>query len=104
MINTVYKGDDTAAFGNTFITINLENPLGYTISKAIFVCGCIQKTFENPVFPLTINLTGAETAKLNYTNVCYLVVFDENGLQKTCNGTLTFPAQNGVLRNGRTCC
>lgn len=104
MINTVYKTDDTGAFGNTFITVNLENPLGYTISKAIFVCGSIQKTFENPVFPLEINLDSQETAKLNYANVCYLVVFDENGLQKTCNGTFTFPAQNGVLRNGRTCC
>ena len=105
MTNNIFKGDDTGVFGNTFITVNLKNPLGYVVSKAIFVCGCIQKPFDNPVFPLGINLDSQETAKLNYTNVCYLVVFDENGLQKTCNGTLTFSAQNGVLgQNDRTCC
>lgn len=104
MTNPIFKGDATGAFGNTFITINLENPLEYTISRAIFVCGCIQKTFENPVFPLTINFSSAETAKFNYANTCYLVVFDENGLQKTCSGTLTFNAQNGVLKNDRAYC
>lgn len=104
-MTAIYKTDDTAAFGNSFITINLENPLGYTISKAIFVCGCIQKSFENPVFPIVINFSSQETASFSSTNTCYLVVFDELGRQRTCKGTLTFKAQNGVLINGgRTCC
>ena len=103
MTGAIYKGDNTGAFGNNFITINLDNPLGYTVSKAIFVCGCIQKTFENPIFPLIINLNSEETANLRSVNTCYLVVFDSNGLQKTCKGTLTFKAQNGVIGNG-TCC
>lgn len=98
--NAIYKGDNTAAFGNNFITINLNNPLGYTVSKAILVCGCIQKTFENPEFPLIINLTSQETNQLRSSNVCYLVVFDSEGRQKTCNGTITFKAQNGVICNG----
>lgn len=102
--NTIYKGDDTGAFGNTFIIINLDNPLGYTVSKAIFVCGCIIKIFNNPVFPLPINLSSEETEKLRSSNVCYLIVYDGQGRQKTCKGTLTFNAQNGVLPNGRTCC
>lgn len=100
----IYKSDDTAAFGNNFITINLENPLGYTISKAIFVCGCVQKTFENPVFPIVINFTSEETEHFRSSNICYLVVFDEFNRQKTCKGTLTFNAKNGVINNGRTCC
>lgn len=102
--NAIFKGDDSGAFGNNFITINLDNPLGYPISKAIFVCGCIQKPFKNPVFPLTINLTSQETVKLRSSNVCYLVVYDSEGRQKTCQGSLTFNAQNGVINNGGICC
>lgn len=102
--NAIFKSDDTGAFGNSFITINLDNPQGYEVSKVIFVCGCIQKTFDNPVFPLAINLTSDETEKLRSSNVCYLVAYDNQGRQKTCKGTLTFAAQNGVLPNGRTCC
>lgn len=102
--NAIFKGDDSGAFGNNFITINLDNPLGYTISKAVFVCGCIQKPFKNPVFPLRINLTSQETAKLRSSNVCYLVVYDSEGRQKTCQGSLTFNAQNGVINNGGICC
>ena len=98
--NSIYKGDNTAAFGGTFITINLINPLGYIVSKAVFVCGCIQKTFENPVFPLVINFTSEETKKLNVNNVCQLVVYDEQRRQKTCTGTLVFSAKNGVICNG----
>ena len=50
-----YKGDNTGAFGNNFIIIELDNPLEYIIKKAEFVCGCIRKTFINPVFPLIVN-------------------------------------------------
>lgn len=100
----IFKGDSTAAFGNNFITINLNNPLGFPISKAIFVCGCVKKTFENPIFPLVINFTSQETSNFKPSNVCYLVVFDSEGRQKTCKGSLTFKAQNGVLSNNGTCC
>lgn len=104
MTNPIFKGDNTGAFGNNFITINLENPMGYEISKVIFACGNIQKSFENPVFPVVVNLSSQETEKLRASNVCYLVAFDSEGRQKTCKGTLTFNAQNGVLNNDRHCC
>lgn len=100
MTEPIFKGDDTSAFGGTFITINLINPLGYQISKAIFVCGCIKKTYENPVFPLTINFSSEETKQLRPNNVCQLVVFDQYGKQKTCTGKIIFSAQNGVICNG----
>lgn len=105
MTQPIYKGDNTGAFGNSFITINLDNPDDYIISKVIFVCGCIQKTFENPTFPLVINLTSDETKILKPSNICYLVAYDSEGRQKTCQGTLTFKATNGVLGvNNGTCC
>lgn len=103
MEQPIYKGDDTGAFGNSFITINLDNPNDYEVSKVVFVCGCVYKEFENPTFPIVINLTSEETNKLKASNVCYLVAYDSEGRQKTCKGTLTFNAQNGVISDG-TCC
>lgn len=103
MTQPIYKGDSTGAFGNNFITINLDNPNDYVVSRVVFVCGCIQKSFENPVFPLTVNLTSEETATLKPSNVCYLVAYDSEGRQKTCKGTLTFPATQGVICNGTNC-
>lgn len=99
-IAPIYKGDDSGAFDNNFITINLENPLDYTITKAIFVCGCLQREYLNPIFPWVINFSSAETNHLKAANTCYLVVYDEQGRQKTCQGTLTFKAKNGVICNG----
>lgn len=106
MTNPVFKGDDTGSFGNNFITINLDNPQGYVISKAIFVCGCIQKPFNNPTFPLRVNFDSQETQKLRLgnQNVCYLVVYDSEGRQQTCQGTLTFGTKDGVINNGGSCC
>lgn len=98
--NSIFKGDSTAAFGNTFLTININNPDNFVISKAIFVCGCIKKTFNNPEFPLRVNFSSQETQKLSANNVGYLVVYDEVGLQKTCTGNIKFKAQNGVICNG----
>lgn len=99
---SIFQGDNTAAFGNNYITININNPLGYPISKAVFVTGNgnIKKTFENPEFPLIVNFTSQETQQLKANNVGYLVVFDSQGRQKTCNGSLTFHVKNGVLCNG----
>lgn len=101
----IYKGDDTGAFGNDFITINLNNPLNYTVSKVEFVINngtCIPpKTYEDPTFPLVINFIKEETEKFLGVNVCRLIAYDENGLRKTCNNTLTFYAQNGVIINVR---
>ena len=100
MTNAIFQGDNTAAFGNNFITINLINPLEYPISKAVFVCECLQKVYENPVFPWVINFTSEETKRLRATNVGYLVVYDQEGRQKTCNGSVKFLVKNGVICNG----
>ena len=103
MTDPIFKGDNTGAFGNNFITINLVNPDGHEISKVIFVCGCIKKEFKNPVFPLVVNLTSQETDTLKTVNTCYLVAYDTMGRQKTCQGTLTFKAIPGVIQHGTRC-
>jgi hypothetical protein len=107
MTNPIYKGDNTAAFGNNFITIELDNPLGYTVSKVEFVVngGCPKiPPIENPAFPLYVNFTSQQTAQLKPNNVGQLVVWDAEGRQKTCEGKVVFSAQNGVISNVGSCC
>lgn len=100
MATIIYKGDDTNAFGENFIRIlRPSNTDGYVITKAIFQCGPIQKIYRNPVFPIYVNFSSTESKKLSQTNECYLQVFDEKGLKKTCKGSLTFTAKAQVVRD-----
>lgn len=108
MTNENYKGDDTGAYGNNFITINLKNPLNYEVSKAQFVVngGCpYVPPVENPVFPMVINFTSEQTQQMRATNVGNLVTWDSQGRQKTCKGSITWDFKNGVINNvRRNCC
>jgi hypothetical protein len=93
---TIFQGDNTAAFGGNFLTINLsyngeDLP---TISRAELKIGCICKSFQNPTFPITINLNEDETAKLQTQNTAYLAVWDAEGRKMTCVGSLTFNTQS----------
>lgn len=93
---TLYQGDNTAAFGGNFLKINIVPEEGQpipTITKAELRIGCIHKVFENPVFPLTINLTEEESAKLQAQNTAYLAVWDIEGRKKTCTGNISFVTQ-----------
>ena len=94
---TLYRGDDTDAFGSSFITINLATTLDVAISKAIFQCGTVKKVFENPIFPLSIELSALETRTLPANNTCYLAVWDENNKKRTCEGNLVFSTQSQVV-------
>lgn len=105
----IYKGDDTGAFGNKFITITIKNPYLYQISKIEVVtnsgCAIPNKIFidenegyfrrENIV--LTINYSSEETLKFNATNTVKVIPYDINGLHVTCPQTLVFYAQSGVI-------
>lgn len=119
--NAIYKGDNTGAFGNNYITIKVKNPLLMEISKILFIVngGVIIKEFtdENNFavedIELVVNFDSGETAKLNNTNTGNLVAYDTyttpEGVfaprQCTCQQFLTFTAKNGVIcRNGRSCC
>ena len=88
----IYRGDDTDAFDNEFITVELdEAPEG--ITKAEFRAGNVLKEYENPTFPLPISLTSAETMSLREENCCYLAIYDSEGRKWTCEGTLSFSTQ-----------
>lgn len=99
---TIYKGDDTGAFGKKLLTIELENEEEEetVITKAEFQCGPVLLTFRNPEFPLSINLTKEQSKKLDNRNKCYLRVYGEDGLRETCEGTLIFDAKDEVVNAG----
>lgn len=102
MAEKVFKNDDIGAFGGK-IVININNPDEFVITRAEFQCGCYYKDIPNPVFPYELKPTREDTAKFSATNVCYLRVYDSNGLRKTCKGSMTILAQNEVV-NGGLCC
>ena len=94
---TIYRNDDTNAFGNEFLTIELDNEFNFIITKAEFQCGTVLKVYENPVFPLNVSLTREETKLLRSQNNCYLRVYDENSLRETCEGTIIVETKSEVV-------
>lgn len=93
---TIYQGDNTAAFGGNFLTINVRVPEGQEmppITRAELRIGCIGKTFENPVFPMTVNLSEEESGRLQAQNTAFLAVWDADGRKKTCTGKINFTTQ-----------
>ena len=102
-MNSIFKGDDIGAFGGS-ITIYLDNPNDYVISRVEFQCGCYYQNVDNPTFPLVFKPTREDTEKFAPDNSCYLRVYDSNGLRQTAQGTMVIHAQNGVIRNNGLCC
>lgn len=108
----IYKGDNTAAYGGSFITIEVSNPDLVKISKIVFVVngGIIKREwtdenyFQTEETILTVNFDSAETRKLSDTNVGNLITYDEQGRQSTCSQYVTFNAKEGVINNVKCCC
>lgn len=97
MNTVIFKGDDTSAFGTTFISIEADIPEGYVVSKAkVKVTNLPDFIYENPTFPIEVNLTSAQTRALSTQNEAYLIVYDEWGRKKTCQGVLRFIAKDEV--------
>lgn len=113
---TIFKSDDTDAFGNKFITVTVKNPNLYPISKLVAVTNsgtCIENkpftdenNFQREDIELVVNYSSKETTMLNQgANVLNLVAYDMNNKQSTCAQSLTFYAKNGVIsRNGQCFC
>lgn len=96
-MTSIYRGDDTNAFGGNFLKISLNNPNNKFISKAEFRCGAVFKSFENPMFPLLINLNADETNKLQQENKGYLAIYDELGRKKTIETFITINSKGKVV-------
>ena len=109
---SIYKGDDTAAYGGAFITIAVMNPGLVKISKIVFVVngGVIKRewadenNFQTEETELIVNFDSQETQKLTSTNIGNLVTYDELGRQATCDQYVTFSAKQGVIGDVRCHC
>ena len=93
-MTTIYKGDDTNAFGKNLIRIELNGVDGLIISKVIFQCGDVQKVFVRPEFPIYIAFSSNESSQLYADSICYLQIFDEKGRRHTCQSTFTFKTKS----------
>lgn len=95
----IRKGDDTNAFGFTWLTVNVEGIEDYQVAKAELRIGILTKTFENPTFPLEVSLNKEETMKLSTCsgNDCYLAIYDTQNRKLTLDGTLRFNAAPKVV-------
>lgn len=94
---TIYQGDTA----NNLITIELENKTGIEpdIQKAILQIGNLKKTYNNPIFPLTISLDANETRKLTLHNNAYLAIYNSKGEKQTVEGTLFFETHKEVVKD-----
>lgn len=90
--SNLIRGDDSQAFGQNLLRINLSDPDGLLNTHSISKCeirfnGCVAKTFSNPEFPLIINLTSEESEKLSVgNNTAVMAVWDEDGRKLTPKG------------------
>lgn len=103
----IYKGDNTAAFGNNFLTIKIKNSDLLKLNSVVFSVngGCLQKKFTDPNYfmqpetILTVNFDSSETMKLNEgANVGNVIYYDEQDRQDTSPQSIRFFAQNGVIK------
>ena len=97
MTNKVFRGDATNAFNQTFLRIEADFPSDWVVSRADFKIGNLPvMSFDNPEFPIDINLTSSQTKLLKDVNFCYLSLYDENDLKLTCEGTFVFETRRQV--------
>lgn len=87
----ITQGDATNAFGNTWLVIDIDNiQEGQTVTKLRVIFGAVTKDYVNPTFPLSVDLTGDETACLRCgLNTGYVIAFDQNNNPYTCEGSFT---------------
>lgn len=87
------QGDNTEAFGQHLMKINLRDPDhlldNHSISKCEirFACG-VKKSYQNPQFPLIIDLTEDESDKMKVgNNTATIKIWDELGRPVTPKGS-----------------
>lgn len=94
---TLYRGDDTNAFNQKFLRIEIINKKGAKIKKAEFRCGEILKIYENPDSFIDVVLTAEETKKLKFTETCHLACYDELDRKWTCDEYYTIQTKGAVV-------
>ena len=93
-----YKGDDFDAFGQEWALIELDLPEDWIVSRAEFKVGNLPVlVFNDPIFPIPVNLESYQTSNLKDVNTCYLAIYDEEGRKQTLDSSWTFVAEDEVV-------
>ena len=93
-----YKGDDFDAFGQEWAIIELDLPEDWIVSRAELKVGNLPAlVFEDPIFPIPVNLESYQTSNLKDVNTCYIALYDEEGRKQTLDGSWTFVAEDEVV-------
>lgn len=82
----IIKYDDTSAFGNCLFKIKQPQiPSGNSISRIAAQIGPLTKTYSGQelVFPITVQLTREESAKLDHENPVNILIYDGEGNPQT---------------------
>ena len=84
-ILTVYRGDDTSSFGNTFMSIDVPEEFRPLISKVRVDLANITKYYDSPTFPFEVSFTADETVNIRRPNIYPLLatIYDTEGKSKT---------------------
>lgn len=94
----IFRGDDTDSFDQVWGIINAEFPEEWVITGAEFKVGNLPTLwFDNPEFPLEVNLPSSQTALLKDVNTCYLSLYDDQGRKQTCEGSYTFKTRKRAV-------
>ena len=95
----IYKGDDTDAFNQEFLTVNVIVPEDWTITKAeLKIAQLPPIVYNNPTFPWKVKLSSIQTKKLKENNECNLAIYDARGRKQTLDGTAVFKAKEEVVK------
>ena len=87
--DSIYRGDDSNAFGQQLLVLEANIPEGWEISRVEIKIGDLPVIIvNNPEFPLPIDLTADQTILLKDTNKIYVACYDQYGRKKTCKGFL----------------
>ena len=92
------RGDDTNAFGqDEFLRINFTVPEGQTVTKAVLIfCNGMRLEFSNPISPIGVTLTSAQTAILKDNNSVDIELYDGNNLHTTIPSIAEFKTRGKV--------
>lgn len=105
----LYQGDDLV----NLMTVTITGSGGELpeIEKVDLKIGSIQKSYDHPTNPFTVNLMRDESIKLStinkvYAAIWYHVMVDgkDTLVKKTCEGTYTINTNPEVVGDGRCKC
>lgn len=84
-IMTIYRGEDTSSFGNTFMSVDVPEEFTSLVSKVRIDMANITKVYDSPSFPLDVSFSADETLNIRQPNIYPLLatLYDSEGKSKT---------------------